>query len=268
MVTSLLPLITSVGGRSACRDSVSPPGEDCRHLRIEAVDQAVFVWAGVASKRLGGIDQDLVGVGPEHRDGLFDELLERHRLFGLLAVHEFGAHPGQRDLEHAKRRVAQHEALREDVGMDRRLGRRLNRSSCQRHETENGAGIGDDGVALPLEMLDQHTRQANQTVFAGIRAVPPGCLLFAEKYVLREAVRGVTRSGNDALSAFCQDVLRSPLLNDQPFFEPARVRSMMDYIATLDHAERAPYGAMVMTIVSACILQRRFGLSASKFQAT
>jgi asparagine synthase (glutamine-hydrolysing) len=71
------------------------------------------------------------------------------------------------------------------------------------------------------------------------------------------------RSGNDALSAFCHDVLRSPLLNDQPFFEPARVRSMMDCIATLDHAERAPYGAMVMTIVSACILQQRFGLSAS-----
>ena len=101
-----------------------------------------------------------------------------------------------------------------------------------------------------------------------------------EKYVLREAVRGVItpevynrhkhpfvapppRSGNDALSAFCQDVLRSPLLNDQPFFEPARVRSMMDYIATLDHAERAPYGAMVMTIVSTCLLQQRFGLSAS-----
>ena len=68
-----------------------------------------------------------------------------------------------------------------------------------------------------------------------------------EKYVLREAVRGVItpevynrhkhpfvapppRSSNDALSTFCQDVLRSPQLNDQPFFEPARVRSMMDYI--------------------------------------
>jgi asparagine synthase (glutamine-hydrolysing) len=101
-----------------------------------------------------------------------------------------------------------------------------------------------------------------------------------EKYVLREAVRDVItpdvyerhkhpfvapppRGGNDALSTFCQDVLRSALLNDQPFFEPGRVRSMMDYIATLDHTERAPYGAMIMTMVSACILQQRFGLSAS-----
>jgi asparagine synthase (glutamine-hydrolysing) len=97
-----------------------------------------------------------------------------------------------------------------------------------------------------------------------------------EKYVLREAVRDIItpevynrhkhpfvapppRSGNDALSTFCQDVLRSPQLSDQPFFEPARVRSMMDYITTLDHAERAPYGAMVMTIVSTCILQQRLG---------
>jgi asparagine synthase (glutamine-hydrolysing) len=101
-----------------------------------------------------------------------------------------------------------------------------------------------------------------------------------EKYVLREAVRDIItpevynchkhpflapppRSGNDALSVFCQDVLRSTLLDDQPFFEPARVRGTMDHIATLDHAERAPYGAMVLTIVSACILQQRFGLSAS-----
>ena len=101
-----------------------------------------------------------------------------------------------------------------------------------------------------------------------------------EKYVLREAVRDVItpevydrhkhpfvapppRGGKDALSAFCQDVLRSALLNDQPFFEPARVRNMMDYITTLNHAERAPYGATIMTLVSACILQQRFGLSAS-----
>jgi asparagine synthase (glutamine-hydrolysing) len=99
-----------------------------------------------------------------------------------------------------------------------------------------------------------------------------------EKYVLREAVRDLVtpevynrhthpfvapppRSGNDALSTFCQDVLRSSLLDDQPFFEPDRVRSTMDHIATLDHDERAPYGAMVMTTVSACLLQQRFGLS-------
>jgi asparagine synthase (glutamine-hydrolysing) len=100
-----------------------------------------------------------------------------------------------------------------------------------------------------------------------------------EKHVLREAVRDVItpevydrqkhpflapppRDGKDALSAFCQDVLHSSVLEDQPFFEPARVRKLMGHVATLGHAERAPHGATVMTIVSACILQQRFGLSA------
>jgi asparagine synthase (glutamine-hydrolysing) len=99
-----------------------------------------------------------------------------------------------------------------------------------------------------------------------------------EKHVLREAVRDVItpevydrqkhpflapppRDGNDALSAFCQDVLRSSVMDDQPFFEPARVRKLMDQVATLGHAERTSHGPTVMTIVSACILQQRFGLS-------
>jgi asparagine synthase (glutamine-hydrolysing) len=99
-----------------------------------------------------------------------------------------------------------------------------------------------------------------------------------EKYVLREAVRDVItptvysrhkhpfvapppRAGNDALSTFAQDVLNSQDLEDQPFFEPSRVRSMMDYVATLDHAERIPYGSTIMIIVSTCLLQRRFALS-------
>jgi asparagine synthase (glutamine-hydrolysing) len=99
-----------------------------------------------------------------------------------------------------------------------------------------------------------------------------------EKYVLREAVRDVItpdvyykqkhpfiapppRGGNDALSTFCQDILHSQLLNDQPFFEPDRVHRMMDFVAALDPGERAPYGNTVMTIVSVCILQQRFGLS-------
>ena len=69
----------------AARDeTVLASGEDCRHLRIEPVDQGVLVRAGIGSERLGCIDQDLVGVGPEQRDGLLDELSERHRVFGFL----------------------------------------------------------------------------------------------------------------------------------------------------------------------------------------
>jgi asparagine synthase (glutamine-hydrolysing) len=99
-----------------------------------------------------------------------------------------------------------------------------------------------------------------------------------EKYVLREALRDIItpevynkhkhpfvapppRRENDPLYTFCQDVLHSKLLYDQPFFDPTRVHRMMDHIATLDMAERIPYGSTVMMIVSTCILQQRFGLS-------
>ena len=56
----------------------------------------------------------------------------------------------------------QQEALRQDVGMERRLGRRIDRRHRHRHEPENGAGIGDDGVALALQMLDQRRRHADR----------------------------------------------------------------------------------------------------------
>jgi hypothetical protein len=57
--------------------------EDCHHLGVETFDQAVLVTAGVGPERLGRVDQDLVGVGAEHRDGLVDELLQRQ---GLLSA--------------------------------------------------------------------------------------------------------------------------------------------------------------------------------------
>jgi len=99
-----------------------------------------------------------------------------------------------------------------------------------------------------------------------------------EKHVLREAVRDIVipevysrqkhpflsppaRNGNDALSAFCADVLHSSLLQDQPFFDPALVRGMSDHVARLDAAERAGYSGAMLIVVSACILQQRFGLA-------
>jgi hypothetical protein len=42
------------------------------------------------------------------------------------------------------------------------------------------------------------------------------------------------RIGNDEFSALCQDVLRSWLLNDQAFFEPARVSNRILSIP-IDH---------------------------------
>src|SRR5215471_3440687 len=100
-----------------------------------------------------------------------------------------------------------------------------------------------------------------------------------EKYVLREAVRDVVtpevyqrqkhpflspppKSDNDALFAFCQDVLRSSALKEQPFFEPAPVMAFLDHVSGLDASERNQFSGGLLNMVSTCILQQRFGLGA------
>ncbi len=100
-----------------------------------------------------------------------------------------------------------------------------------------------------------------------------------EKHVLREAVRDVVlpevydrqkhpfmsppaRRDDDALGAYCQDVLRSKVVEDQPFFDPQRVRALMDGLATSDPDQRAAGEGVVLRVLSTCLLQERFGLSA------
>jgi asparagine synthase (glutamine-hydrolysing) len=99
-----------------------------------------------------------------------------------------------------------------------------------------------------------------------------------EKHVLREAVRDCVlpevydrqkhpfmsppaRDSGDALAAFCQDTLRSRSVDDQPFFDPRRIRGLMDKVATMEPADRAAFEGVVLRIVSTCILQQRFGLA-------
>ena len=100
-----------------------------------------------------------------------------------------------------------------------------------------------------------------------------------EKHVLREAVRDVVlpevydrqkhpfmsppaRSDDDALAVFCQDTLRSGLLERQPFFAPERVRALLDRLAVADPAERAAAEGVVLRVVSTCLLHDRFGMTA------
>ncbi len=99
-----------------------------------------------------------------------------------------------------------------------------------------------------------------------------------EKYVLREAVRDVVtpevyarqkhpfvappaRDNRDPLSVFCRDVLASSAVEDQPFYEPARVRALLSRAADLPPAERASLDSAVVSIASMCVLQERFKLS-------
>lgn len=99
-----------------------------------------------------------------------------------------------------------------------------------------------------------------------------------EKHVLREAVRDCVlpeiydrqkhpfmsppaRTADDALAGFCQDVLHSSAVEAQPFFEPRRARSFMKHVAELPPQDRPAFEGAVLLVVSACVLQERFGMS-------
>jgi asparagine synthase (glutamine-hydrolysing) len=70
------------------------------------------------------------------------------------------------------------------------------------------------------------------------------------------------RSANDPLSVYCQDVLRSAAADEQPFFAPKRLHALMDRVATMPAEERAGFDSVILTLVSTCVMQERFGLAA------
>jgi asparagine synthase (glutamine-hydrolysing) len=101
-----------------------------------------------------------------------------------------------------------------------------------------------------------------------------------EKYVLREAVRDVitdtvyrrqkhpflsppaTLNPKEKLSAFMQDTLRGPVLADIPFFNQKKVIGLLDSLHTMDEGSRIANDQVLMSLVSACVLQDRFRLAA------
>lgn len=100
-----------------------------------------------------------------------------------------------------------------------------------------------------------------------------------EKHVLREAVRDVVlpevydrqkhpfmsppaRQDGDALGDYCQDILRSELVEDQPFFAASRVRELMDRLAVSGPDERAASEGVVLRVLSTCLLHKSFQMSA------
>jgi asparagine synthase (glutamine-hydrolysing) len=100
-----------------------------------------------------------------------------------------------------------------------------------------------------------------------------------EKHVLREAVRGCVlpeiydrqkhpfmsppaRATTDALNEFYNDVLHSAAAEAQPFFEPQRVRTLLKHVNELPSQDRGAFEGAVLLVVSTCVLQERFSMSA------
>jgi asparagine synthase (glutamine-hydrolysing) len=101
-----------------------------------------------------------------------------------------------------------------------------------------------------------------------------------EKYVLREAVRDVvtdtiyrrqkhpflsppaTLNPHGKLNAMVQDTLRGTTLASLPFFDQKKVVDLLDRLDTMDEGSRVANDQILMILVSACVLQERFGLGA------
>ena len=126
-----------------------------------------------------------------------------------------------------------------------------------------------------VPFLDHHVVELirSQPVTQKIRGM-------TEKYVLREAVRDLisdtvyrrqkhpflsppaTLNPKEKLSAFVQDTLRSSVLGSIPFFDQEKVIALLDGLDGMEERSRITNDQVLMTLVSACVLQDRFRLAA------
>lgn len=101
-----------------------------------------------------------------------------------------------------------------------------------------------------------------------------------QKYVLRESLRDTltatvyrrhkhpflsppaTLETNGRFGVLLQDMLRGPALSRMPFFDPSRVIDLLDGLPKMDESSRVANDQVLMMILSACVLQDRFRLSA------
>jgi asparagine synthase (glutamine-hydrolysing) len=101
-----------------------------------------------------------------------------------------------------------------------------------------------------------------------------------EKYVLREAARPFltdtvyhrqkhpflappsTFKPNERLHELIQDTLRGSTMASLPFYNQAAVIALLDELPEMDDTTRTSIDFILMRLLSACILQERFGLTA------
>jgi asparagine synthase (glutamine-hydrolysing) len=101
-----------------------------------------------------------------------------------------------------------------------------------------------------------------------------------EKYVLRESLSDVLTdtayhrhkhpflsppaalNPQGRLSILLQDTLRGPALSSMPFFDQKKIVNLLDNLPTMDESSRVANDQVLMMILSACVLQHGFQLSA------
>lgn len=130
-------------------------------------------------------------------------------------------------------------------------------------------------VETRMPLLDHH-------LFEYVRTLPIEMLICGttEKHLLRDASRHVVteevyrrpkhpffappawRDGGEKLQAFVQDTLRSSAFQTMPFFDAAAVRAVLDRMNEVPVAHRQNLDTAMLMMVSACVLQQTYGLSA------
>jgi asparagine synthase (glutamine-hydrolysing) len=97
-----------------------------------------------------------------------------------------------------------------------------------------------------------------------------------EKYLLRQAAKPVitdtvyrrqkhpfmsppvTMTPTERFHEMLQDTLRGPVLNALPFYDQKKVVALLDQLPTMSEAELAGWDPVLMTVLSACVIQERF----------
>jgi asparagine synthase (glutamine-hydrolysing) len=226
-------------------DGAPAPGLDVFETRLGWVPSAISTWSTLAAKMYPLLDEEHLRAGV--RANPYTEVLDALDVRGRM----IGRDPVNQALYLWTRTTLATYILTF-------LGDRMEMA----HSVEGRVPFLDHCVAEYAARVPVHYK------IRGLR----------EKYVLREAVRDCVlpevydrqkhpfmsppaRDSGDPLTLFCQDVLRSGAVDDQPFFDPARVRTLMDQVAGMAPDERAAFEGVVLRVVSTCLLQQQFGLT-------
>jgi len=124
-----------------------------------------------------------------------------------------------------------------------------------------------------VPFLDHHVVEC-------LRQIPVSLKIrgMTEKFLLREATRHVltetvyrrekhpflsppvTTLPSERFHQLLQDTLRGPALARLPFYAPKKVAALLDRLPTMSDSDRVAWDPVLMTTLSACVLQQRFGL--------
>jgi asparagine synthase (glutamine-hydrolysing) len=103
-----------------------------------------------------------------------------------------------------------------------------------------------------------------------------------EKYLLREAAKPlitetvyrrqkhpflsppVTTVPTERFHQMMQDTLRGPVLAWLPFYDQKKVVALLDQLPAMSDSDRVGWDPALMSVLSACVIQERFGLGSKK----